>query len=138
MRDGTLISEIVIFHSIFRKLFTSILQGSVSSSVSGAGLLQAEPNVADSYRDKHRGLQKEDIANIGFAIPPYLCLVIKQMIIMKIFGLPGTSFSPRRAIGVDVLKRSVAKKTGVPLTKSGAERKIGRTIIKAVGKLFEK
>ena len=57
---------------------------------------------------------------------------------MKIFGLPGTPFSPRRAIGVDVLKRSVAKKTGVPLTKSGAERKIGRTIIKAVGKLFEK
>ena len=42
------------------------------------------------------------------------------------------------AIGVDVLKRTVAKKTGVPLTKSGAERKIGRTIIKAVGKLFEK
>lgn len=42
---------------------------------------------------------------------------------MKIFGLPGTSFSPRRAIGVDVLKRSVAKKTGVPLTKSGAERR---------------
>lgn len=41
MRDGTLISEIVIFHSIFRKLFTSILHGSVSSSVSGAGLLQA-------------------------------------------------------------------------------------------------
>lgn len=57
---------------------------------------------------------------------------------MKIFGLPGTSFSPRRAIGVDVLKRSVAKKTGVPLTKSGVERKIGRTIIKAAGKLFEK
>lgn len=41
MRDGTLISEIVIFHSIFRKLFISILQRSVSSSVSGAGLLQA-------------------------------------------------------------------------------------------------
>lgn len=39
---------------------------------------------------------------------------------MKIFGLPGTSFSPRRAIGVDVLKRTVAKKTGVPLTKSGS------------------
>ena len=83
-------------------------------------------------------MQKEDIANIGFAIPSYLCLEIKQTKIMKIFGLPGTSFSPRRAIGVDVLKRSVAKKTGVPLTKSGAERKIGRTIIKAVGKLFEK
>lgn len=57
---------------------------------------------------------------------------------MKIFGLPGTSFSPRRAIGVDVVKRTIAKKTGVPLTKSGVERKIGRTIIKAVAKLFEK
>ena len=57
---------------------------------------------------------------------------------MKIFGLPGTSFSPRRAIGVDVLKRTVAKKSGVPLTKSGAERKIGRPIIKAAGKFFEK
>lgn len=60
------------------------------------------------------------------------------MIIMKIFGLPGTSFSPRRATGVDVVKRTIAKKTGVPLTKSGVERKIGRTIIKAVSKLFEK
>lgn len=57
---------------------------------------------------------------------------------MKIFGLPGTSFSPRRATGVDVVKRTIAKKTGVPLTKSGVERKIGRTIIKAVAKLFGK
>ena len=57
---------------------------------------------------------------------------------MKIFGLLGTSFSPRRAIGVDVLKRAVAKKTGVPLTKSGLERKVGREIIKAVTKIFKK
>ena len=57
---------------------------------------------------------------------------------MKIFGIPGTSFSPRRATGVDVVKRTIAKKTGVPLTKSGVERNIGRTIIKAVSKLFEK
>ena len=57
---------------------------------------------------------------------------------MKIFGLPGTSFSPKRAIGVDVLKRAVAKKTGVPLTKSGLERKVGREIIKAVTKIFKK
>ncbi len=33
---------------------------------------------------------------------------------MKIFGLPGTSFSPRRALGVDVIKRNIAKATGVP------------------------
>ena len=42
MRDGTLISEIVIFHSIFRKLFTSILQGSVSSVASGVNLFRTK------------------------------------------------------------------------------------------------
>lgn len=31
---------------------------------------------------------------------------------MKIFGLPGTSFSPRRALGIDVLKRKIATETG--------------------------
>jgi hypothetical protein len=56
---------------------------------------------------------------------------------MKIFGIPGTSFSPRRALGVDVLKRSIAKATGIPTTKQGLERKIGRTIIKGVTKLLK-
>lgn len=55
---------------------------------------------------------------------------------MKIFGLPGTSFSPRRALEVDVLKRNIAKTTGVPITKQGVERKIGRKIIKEVRKLI--
>ena len=53
---------------------------------------------------------------------------------MKILGIPGTSFSPRRALGVDVLKRNIARATGVPLTKQGLERKIGRIIIKSIGK----
>lgn len=56
---------------------------------------------------------------------------------MKILGIPGTSFSPRRAIGIDVLKRQISKTTGVPLTKGGLERKIGRTIIKSVTKLVK-
>lgn len=56
---------------------------------------------------------------------------------MKIFGIPGTSFSPRRALGVDVIKRSIARATGIPLTKQGLERKIGRTLVKAVGKLIK-
>ena len=55
---------------------------------------------------------------------------------MKILGIPGTSFSPRRAIGVDVLKRKIAKATGIPLTKQGIERKIGRKIIKGVGNVL--
>lgn len=53
---------------------------------------------------------------------------------MKIFGIPGTSFSPRRALGVDILKRSIARATGVPTTKQGMERKAGRMIIKSIVK----
>ena len=41
---------------------------------------------------------------------------------MKIFGIPGTSFSPGRALGVDVLKRSIARATGIPTTRQGIER----------------
>lgn len=55
---------------------------------------------------------------------------------MKIFGIPGTSFSTRRAIGIDVLKRKVAKATGIPLTKQGIERKIGKTLIKGFDKII--
>ncbi len=54
---------------------------------------------------------------------------------MKLLGIPGTSFSPRRALGLDVLKRNIAKAIGIPLTKQGLERKIGRTIIKEVTKI---
>ena len=56
---------------------------------------------------------------------------------MKIFNIPGTSFSPRRALGVDVLKRNIARATGIPTTEQGLERKIGRTLIKGVSKLFK-
>ena len=56
---------------------------------------------------------------------------------MKIFNIPGTSFSSRRVLGVDVLKRNIARATGFPTTKQGVERKIGRTIIKGVGKLLK-
>ena len=57
---------------------------------------------------------------------------------MKIFGLPGTSFSPRRAIGIDVLKRKLAQATGIPTTKQGMERKIGRTLMKGVKSIIER
>ncbi|MBQ9185634.1 MAG: hypothetical protein IJ151_07175 [Bacteroidales bacterium] len=56
---------------------------------------------------------------------------------MKILGLPGTSFSPSRAIGIDVLKRKIAKATGIPTTKQGLEKKIGRTIVKGIKKVIE-
>lgn len=57
---------------------------------------------------------------------------------MKIAGIPGTSFSIRRAFGIDVLKRSIARTTGIPTTRQGLERKIGRTVIKSVVKAIDK
>ena len=46
--------------------------------------------------------------------------------------IPGLTFSLKRAIGVSALKQKVARKTGLPLTKQGLERKIGGTVVKAV------
>lgn len=46
--------------------------------------------------------------------------------------LPGLSFSLKRALGITAAKQKIAKKTGVPLTKQGLERKIGGEILKAV------
>lgn len=43
----------------------------------------------------------------------------------------------RRALGIDVVKRNIARTTGIPLTKSGLERKIGRELVKGVTKLFK-
>ena len=48
--------------------------------------------------------------------------------------LPGVSFSLKRAIGVTKIKQSIARKTGIPTTRQGLERKIGGAIIKAITK----
>ena len=40
--------------------------------------------------------------------------------------IPGLSFSWKREIGVSSLKRKISKKTGIPLTKSGRQKKAGR------------
>lgn len=46
--------------------------------------------------------------------------------------IPGVSFSLKRALGISKLKQSVAKKTGIPTTKAGLERKIGNAIVKGI------
>ena len=51
---------------------------------------------------------------------------------MGFLGIPGLSFSWKRAIGITKVKQKIARKTGIPTTKGGVERKIGRTILKAV------
>jgi hypothetical protein len=47
-------------------------------------------------------------------------------------GKYGVSFSLNRLIGISGLKNSIARKTGIPTTKGGIERKIGRTIINTI------
>ncbi len=43
--------------------------------------------------------------------------------------IPGVSFSWKRALGLTQAKQSVSRQTGVPLTRSGWERKIGSFIL---------
>jgi hypothetical protein len=45
-------------------------------------------------------------------------------------GKFGLSFSLSRLIGLAGVKNSIARKTGIPTTRGGVERKIGRKIIK--------
>jgi len=43
-------------------------------------------------------------------------------------GIPGLSFSCKRAFGVTNAKRTIARATGIPTTKSGRQRKLGRAL----------
>lgn len=46
--------------------------------------------------------------------------------------IPGLSFSLKRAVGITGFKQKVARKTGIPTTRGGLERKIGGAILKMV------
>ena len=48
---------------------------------------------------------------------------------MKISGL---SFSLKRALGVTQAKQQFSRKTGIPTSKAGLERKIGKMVIKSI------
>jgi len=47
-------------------------------------------------------------------------------------GKYGLSFSWKRLVGISGLKNKIAKKTGIPTTKGGLERKIGRAILNSL------
>ncbi|MCD8289879.1 MAG: hypothetical protein LUC91_00065 [Prevotella sp.] len=47
-------------------------------------------------------------------------------------GIPGLSFSWKRALGISRARTNFARKTGIPTTRAGMERKIGNTILKAL------
>ncbi|MDO9153894.1 MAG: hypothetical protein Q7U47_09350 [Paludibacter sp.] len=44
----------------------------------------------------------------------------------------GFSFSLKRFLGITQVKQQIARETGIPTTKSGLERKIGKAVIKAI------
>jgi hypothetical protein len=47
--------------------------------------------------------------------------------------IPGLSWSWKRAIGLSGLKTKVSRKIGVPLTRGGLERKVGRAVLSRIG-----
>ena len=46
--------------------------------------------------------------------------------------IPGLSFSYKRAVGISAFKQKIARKTGIPTTRQGLERKIGGAILGAI------
>lgn len=46
--------------------------------------------------------------------------------------IPGLSFSWKRALGISQAKQQLSRKTGIPMSKAGLERKIGKIIIKSI------
>jgi len=44
------------------------------------------------------------------------------------WGIPGLSFSWRRAIGASAAKGKLSRMIGVPLTRSGRQRAVGRAL----------
>lgn len=47
-------------------------------------------------------------------------------------GIPWLSFSWERALGITQAKQKIARQTGIPTTKSGIEKKIGKMILKSI------
>ena len=49
---------------------------------------------------------------------------------MTLFRIPGVTFSWKRAIGLTKIKQQIARKSGIPTSRQGIERKLGSSIIK--------
>ena len=47
-------------------------------------------------------------------------------------GIPGLSFSWKRALGITQAKQRFARETGIPTSKAGLERKVGKMVLNAI------
>ena len=43
-------------------------------------------------------------------------------------GIPGLSFSMRRALGISQAQAKLSRQIGIPLSRSGRQRKVGRSL----------
>jgi len=50
--------------------------------------------------------------------------------------IPGVSFSWRRAIGLSALEGKISRTTGIPMTRSGREKKMGHIFVHLIGWMF--
>jgi hypothetical protein len=50
--------------------------------------------------------------------------------------IPGMSFSWKRAIGITGARQSFARRTGIPTTAQGLQRKVGATLLGSLFSLF--
>lgn len=50
----------------------------------------------------------------------------------------GYSFSWKRTLGITSAKQKFARETGIPTSKAGLERKIGRSLIGLILSIFKK
>lgn len=51
---------------------------------------------------------------------------------MSKFKIPGVSFSLNRALGITQAKQKFARETGIPTSKAGLERKVGKMVLDAI------
>ena len=54
------------------------------------------------------------------------------MVRKKIVIIPGVSFSWKRALGITQDKQKFARQTGMPTSKAGLERKLGKALLKVL------
>lgn len=50
----------------------------------------------------------------------------------KIVRIPEVSFSWKRALGITQAKQKFARQTGIPTSKAGLERKLGKALLKVL------
>lgn len=55
-----------------------------------------------------------------------------KLLVMSKIKIPGVSFSLNRSLGITQAKQKFARETGIPTSKAGLERKVGKMVLDAI------